>query len=155
MQKQNSYNALLIKRKNKSNNLIFERLNIQYKGELEQLYKYLNCTDIDIQERVINNKIFDFIFDGEYLINGKSQNYKNAVAIGTKNGEPLEIIYGHLIICGCGSENGYETSLTETDINDILKASADIEHIPTKSKYQMINYCFEIEQKSIKESAQA
>ena len=138
--------ALKIARKENTNDLIFERLEIVRDNELNTFYKELNCNEIDIQERFINGKLYDFVFDGEYMINGKSQEPKNAVAFGTRNGELLKIIFGNLIICGTADQNGAETDLNESDINNILTAiqyliSAD------NTRLQAINYTFENESK--------
>ena len=74
------YKGLLIKRKENTNLLIFEKIEIERLKSLEILYKYLDCDTIDIQERIINNKIYDFIFDDEYLLNGKTEKPQNIIA---------------------------------------------------------------------------
>ena len=140
MNKSKTYKGLLIRRKDKSKYLIFEKVEIARANSLEQLYFYLRCDNIDIQERYINNKIYDFIFDGEYLINGKSQEPQNAVAMGEYNGKLQEVIFSDLLIVGVADQNGAETSLKESDINNILKSLLFVEHSPTNKHYQCLRY---------------
>lgn len=115
----NQYKGLLIMRKENTNKLMFSRVSINRKSALEELYKILECDTIDIQERYINNKIYDFIFDDEYLINGKSQKAENIRAFATQKDQLIEIIFGNLFICGIANEKGEETDLNEEDINNI------------------------------------
>ena len=138
--------ALKVARKDGTNELIFEKLEIVRDNELATYYKEIKCDTIDIQERYINNVLYDFIIDDEYLLNGKSQQPKNAVAFGTRNGELLEIIFGNYIICGIADDNGKETDLNDDDIENILSA---IQYLiaPNGDKYQAINYTFEKEYK--------
>ena len=138
----NTIRALLIKR-NKSNN----KLNIEdtiFIDTLDNLYKLLECSTIDIQVRYINGKPYDIIFDDEYMINGKSQEPKNALAIGTRKGEILEILFGNILICGLADQEGKETALTDSDIQNISK-SLRIASANNGEELQIINYNFEEE----------
>ena len=137
--------ALLFKRL-KNNDLSIE--DTIFIDNLDNFYKLLECERIDIQERYINGKIYDFIFDDEYLINGKSEKPQNAVAIGIdhngtiqKKGDILEVIFGHLIVCG-KAENGEETDLNKEDLisiyNALCIATDDKGH-----KLKMLKYGFD------------
>ena len=134
------YKGLLIARKEETNKLIFSRVSINRKNSLKELYKILNCDLIEIQERKINNKIYDFIFDEEFLINGKAQEPQNIIAFATHGNEPIEIIFGNLFICGVANEKGEETDLKEEDINNILNSLTFIKNKVNNEKYQVIKY---------------
>ena len=133
--------ALLIKRNKSNNKLIIE--DTKFIDTLDNLYKLLECSTIDIQERCINGIFYDFIIDDEYLLNGKSENPRNAVAIGTRKGEILEVIFHSVIICH-SNENGEETDLNEDDIKNISKALR-IASTDNGQELQIINYNFEEE----------
>lgn len=136
------YKGLLIER-NQSGNLLFSRISIKRKSALKELYNALQCDNIEIQERYINNKIYDFIFDGEYMINNKTESAENIRAFSLYNNEIIELIYGNLFICGVADSNGEETDLKESDINNILKAITFIKHEPTNKSYQVLKYDIE------------
>ena len=137
------YKGLLIERIKDKKNLQFSIVEINRAKSLQDLYGALNCKIIDIQERVINNKYYDFIFDDEFLLNMKDKT--DAVAFGTRNGEILEVIFGKLFICGLADETGQETSLNDNDIENILNSITEAEHKPTATKKDLIQYNFEIE----------
>ena len=139
----NYYKGLLIKRQKNTNKLLFQRVEIDRKKSLDLLYMFLECETIDIQERYINNKIYDFIIDDEFLLNGKSEKKENIIAVGNKNNKILEAIFYSLLIVGKADENGKETDLTESDIDNILNSLVYVENQTTKEKYQVINYTFE------------
>ena len=143
----NSIRALLIKRNKKNNSLIIE--DMVFIDTLDNLYKLLECELIEIQERLINGKLYDFIFDEEYLLNGKSQEPTNAVAFGIddkgtiqKKGDILEVIFGNLIICGIANDKGEETSLNEEDIKAIYKSQA-IAKTTKGEQLNIIKYTFD------------
>ena len=138
----NTIRALLIKR-NKTNNKLHIEDTI-FIDTLDNLYKLLECSTIDIQVRYINGKPYDFIFDDEYLLNGKSQEPRNAIAIGTRKGEILEVIFYSLLICGLADQEGKETALTDSDIQNISK-SLRIASANNGEELQIINYNFEEE----------
>ena len=139
----NQYKGLLIMRKENTNKLMFSRVSINRKSALEELYKILECDTIDIQERYINNKIYDFRFDDEYLINGKSQKAENIRAFATQKDQLIEIIFGNLFICGIANEKGEETDLNEEDINNILSAIEYIKNNNDNKNYQALKYSIE------------
>ena len=135
----NYYKALLIKRF-KDNDLIFERLEINRESSLKELYKYLECDTIDIQERKINGKIYDFIIDDEFLINGKANKPENLTAFYEDNNEIKELIFSNLIICGQADDNGKETDLNEEDITSILKSLVYIRNKTNNEFYRVLKY---------------
>lgn len=136
----NSIRALLLKRNQKTKQLIIE--DMVFIDTLDNLYKLLECKTIDIQVRYINGKPYDLIFDDEYLINGKSQEPLNVVALGTRNNDILEAIFGNLIICGIANDKGEETSLNENDIKAIYKAQK-IAETNDKKTITILSYNFE------------
>lgn len=146
----NTYKGLLIKRKEGTNQLLFEEIEINRNKSLEELYQYLDCSTIDIQTRYINNRLYDFIFDDEYIINGKAQDPNKAVAIGSQKAELLEIIFGTLFICGLADEEGRETDLTQEDIFNITHAIRYFYNTKAKKSYQTINYHFKYTPKATK-----
>ena len=116
---------------------------------LDNLYKLLDCSTIDIQVRYINGKAYDFIFDDEYLLNGKSEQPQNAVALGIdhtgnlqKKGDIVEVIYGRLIVCGLADTNGQETDLTKDDLISIYTAICYAQD-NKDHKLKMLKYGFE------------
>ena len=136
----NSIRALLIKRDTAKKGLIIE--DTIFIDTLDNLYKLLECSTIDIQVRYIDGKPYDLIFDDEYMINGKSQEPKNCVALGTRKDEILEAIFGNLLICGIANDKGEETSLNDYDIKAIYK-SQKIAQTNDKNELAIINYHFE------------
>lgn len=135
----NFYKALLIK-PYKENDLIFERVKVHRNNSLKQLYELLNCERIDIQERKINNKIYDFIFDDEYMINGKSEQAENITAFSEHNGQIIEIIFSNLIICGVADDEGKETDLNEENIKEILNSLVFIKNKTNNEHYRVLKY---------------
>lgn len=133
--------ALLIKRNQETKHLIIE--DTTFIDTLDNLYKLLECDTIDIQERYINGKLYDFIVDDEYLLNGKSEKPSNAVAIGTRKGEILELVFYSMIICK-SNDKGEETSLNDEEIKDITTALMYAES-KKGDKLEIIHYTFEKE----------
>lgn len=140
--KNGHYKGLLIKRNLETKNLDFKSVEIDRDKSLETLHDLLECDTIDIQERIINNKIYDFIIDDEYLLNGKSDKISELIAVGLDNGEILEEIYHSLIICGQANENGEETDITEEDIKTILNKALGIATLKNAEELQVIGYEF-------------
>jgi len=96
---------------------------IDFIDDLETYYNLIICDNIDIQERKINGKIYDFIIDDEYMLKEDKNTIERISAIErTQN----EILYNRFMILGQADENGQETSLNEEDINNILKSRAYI-----------------------------
>lgn len=102
--------GLLVRKAENKKDLIIEEKT--FKDTLENLYKLVNAHPIDIQERYIANKCFDFIFDDEYLSRGYDIKDTTALEISTSQ----EAILGNFLIVGKADELGRETSLTSEDI---------------------------------------
>lgn len=154
MKKSKTYKALLIERKPNEegepaedrNRLLFSLIDINRTKALQELYKHLKCDTIDIQERYINGRVYDFIIDDEYMLNGKSKEPINCIALGNRKGQILEVIFGALIICGLADEDGAETSLTERDLENIIDHGRTYaRNSKTGEAYEVINYTFEDE----------
>lgn len=80
---------------------------------LDDYYKIIKCSYIDIKEYEVGGKYYSFIYDDEFLYNGKSY-----VTIADKEGNPM--LAGNVYICGLADEEGADTSLTVEDIQNIL-----------------------------------
>lgn len=145
-----TYKALLITRENKEQELTFMWLEITKEKSLQELYKYLECERIDIQERYINNKCFDFIFDDEFLINGKAEDSTNALAIGIYQDEIKEMYFHKLIICGMANDSGEETDLKVEDIETIYNAIKPIYNNKLNKYFNLLVYQFEPEEEGTK-----
>lgn len=140
--------ALLIERDKESNELVFDVLEINRAIALNEYYKYLECDTIDIQERYINGKVYDFIFDDEYLINGKAKEPVNMVAFGILDDKLQELIFGKLIICNIADENGEEVSLEDEDLENIIfNGQGQLSNNKNGNKYFAIQYAFTDEKK--------
>lgn len=144
MKKSKTYKGLLIERKEgEDNRLIFSLIDINRDNSLAEIYEALKCDTIDIQERYINGETYNFIIDDEYLLNGKSQEPKNAVAIGTHEGKIQEVIYGSLFICRQADKDGAKRSLRNKDIGDILENGRIwAKNEKNGQEYEMIGYTF-------------
>lgn len=84
---------------------------IETDGGLDEWYRLLNCSMIDIQTRQINGKYYDFICDDEALEKPRAK-----ITALDKEGQPQ--LVGNLIICNYDGEGG-ETSLTDDEIKAI------------------------------------
>lgn len=93
---------------------------IYFIDDLETIYKMLNCELIDIQERIINNKIYDFICDDEMLL--KEPKQKQIIATDETG---KEIFYKYLLILG-QAKNKAEQSLAYDDISAIIRSTKTI-----------------------------
>ena len=83
---------------------------------LEEYYKLLNCSTIDITSRQIEGKYFDIVCDDEGLFNEPVK-----VSALDSNGEPA--LVGSLLFCNYDGDGG-ETSLTDEDIALLRKHTA-------------------------------
>lgn len=79
---------------------------------LKTFKKILQCDRIDIIERYTGDYLFDFVIDDEgALIDGnKASGYCM---------DAVDMIYGNMIICGCGAADGQEHGLSDEEINAI------------------------------------
>ena len=82
-------------------------------ANLDSYYKHLDCTTIDIVSRTIGGKRFDIICDDEGL-------FKEDVRISALDRDYQPMLVGNLFICKHDA-NGYEISLTDKEIDHILR----------------------------------
>ena len=94
----------------KEKGLIVEEVSL--KDTLEDYYRLLKCSLIDIQVRKISGREYDFIFDEEFLYSGHEPTEITGVEISYNQ----ETILGNLLILGLADSEGRETSLTDNDI---------------------------------------
>ena len=82
---------------------------------LEQYYKLLDCSLIDITNQKIGDKYYDIIFDDEFM-----DNPKKIPSAATATGNP--VLFGSLLICNYDYEidDGNESGLTRSDIINII-----------------------------------
>lgn len=81
---------------------------------LEEYYKYLNCSTVDITSRKIGGKWFDIIADDEGL-------YKENPIVSALTSDNEPALVGNLLFCNYDAETGAEISLTEADIEYLEK----------------------------------
>lgn len=117
----------LLIRPNETNGKLYIN-QIDFIDNLQAYYHVLKCERIDIQERKINGRIYDFIIDDEYLLKEPKESQISAIEL-TQN----EILFNRFIILGKANKEGQETSLTDEDIQSILKSLAYI-NIGTKEE---------------------
>lgn len=139
IEKQNLFkkgNIRLVKPREEENGVIVRRgvlisqngaFLVHYTDDLQTLYKMLDCRVIDIITRDICKKPFDLIVDDEGLM--KDDNFLTALC--SKNGKPLETLYGNILICGLADENGDLTDISGMDLERIVTQLAKA----PKSKY--------------------
>ena len=102
---------------------------IETEGGLENYYKILNCSLIDITERKIDGQYFDIICDDEGLF--KEGNQVSAVS---EDGRPQ--LVGNILICNHDGEGG-ESGLSDEDLEKVSKRLA-IATSPDGEKYHVI-----------------
>lgn len=86
---------------------------LEIEPKLQNYYDLIGCNLIDIVSRKLGDKYYDIICDDEGLL-------KENPIISALDSDKHCALVGNLIICHCDSE-GYETSLTDEDIEDIMK----------------------------------
>lgn len=81
---------------------------------LDDLYKNINCTNIDIAQRLIGGRMYCIICDDEGC-------YRDGVvytAVCPEN--PYADIPGHIVVTGPADRNGDLTSITNEDVSNII-----------------------------------
>ena len=81
-------------------------------NDLESFYKILDCSTIDIVQRMINGKAFDIVCDDEALLK-----YDPTPSAVRKDGKVM--LFGNLFICNHYKE--YLTSLSKEDCKFIFE----------------------------------
>ena len=92
---------------------------IKTPGGLNEWYKLIGCSMVDIQERYIDGHAYDFITDDEALYKGGAK-----VSGLDKDGQPHFV--GNMVICRC-DEEGNETGLTDEDIKRLYTHAVILE----------------------------
>lgn len=89
---------------------------IEIENTLEAKYAALDCDLIDIQERYINGRLFDLIFDDESTL-------RNGLKIAAECSDyPQERITGRIMVCRSGNKDGEEHGLKKEDFKIIEAA---------------------------------
>lgn len=86
---------------------------------LEDFYKALNCSTIDIVTRKINGKVYDIVCDDEGLLR------ENPIVTAI-NGKGGTMLVGNLFICN--HEGSHLTSLSKEDVTNIMYSSGMLIH---------------------------
>lgn len=85
---------------------------VEFEANLDEYYRLLDVTCIDIVERKIGGKYYDIICDDEGLL--KDDIIKSMISSRSET-----MLVGNLLICNSDDE-GYEQSLSDEDIKNIL-----------------------------------
>ena len=84
---------------------------------LEEYYKYLNCSVIDITNRKVGGKWFDIIVDDEGML-------KENPIVSALDSDMQPALVGNLLFCNWDGETGEEISLSDDDIKHLEKYTA-------------------------------
>lgn len=82
---------------------------------VEEFYKLLHCTTIDIVQRIIGDRWYDIVCDD----NGTFVENPRISAVDSKG---QIMLVGNLLICGLADADGVLTSLSEEDIEHIKES---------------------------------
>lgn len=82
---------------------------------VEEFYKLLHCTTIDIVQRIIGDRWYDIVCDD----NGTFVEDPRISAVDSKG---QIMLVGNLLICGLADADGVLTSLSEKDIEHIKES---------------------------------
>lgn len=82
---------------------------------VEEFYKLLHCTTIDIVQRIIGDRWYDIVCDD----NGTFVEDPRISAVDSKG---QMMLVGNLLICGLADADGVLTSLSEEDIEHIKES---------------------------------
>ena len=82
---------------------------------VEEFYKLLHCTTIDIVQRIIGDRWYDIVCDD----NGTFVEDPRISAVDSKG---QIMLVGNLLICGLADVDGVLTSLSEEDIEHIKES---------------------------------
>ena len=87
---------------------------IEIERNLDTYYKLIGCQCIDIVTRSIGGKLYDIICDDEGLFYDKPK-----ISAIDKHFQPM--LVGNLIITGVANNAGNLTSLTDDDVEHVMK----------------------------------
>lgn len=85
---------------------------VNIEPDLEAYYKALGCQTIDIQERTIEGKAFDFICDDEAFL------YEEPAVVSVRSKDSRYNLVNSVIVCRC--EEGEEVGLTDEECKLVL-----------------------------------
>lgn len=89
---------------------------------VEEFYKLLHCTTIDIVQRIIGDRWYDIVCDD----NGTFVEDPRISAVDSKG---QIMLVGNLLICGLADADGVLTSLSEEDIGHIKESIQKVETV--------------------------
>ena len=98
-------------------NKVRKAVEIDDDNHLQEYYKYLNCSIVDITSRKVGGKWFDIIADDEGML-------KENPIVSALDSNTQPALVGNLLFCNYDSETGEEVSLTDDDIEHLEKYSA-------------------------------
>ena len=94
-------------------NRVHKAVEIDDENRLEEYYRLLNCSLIDITSRKVGGVSFDIIVDDEGLL-------KDSPIISAFDPDGQPALAGNLLFCKYDGEGG-ETSVTQEDIDHLEK----------------------------------
>jgi|GEM_PF-913033 len=97
----------------------------EIEDSLETYYDILDCDCIDITSRLIGGKMYDIVCDDEGLL--KDMPVPSALSIVDEHNARAEL-FGKLFICHGNDETGELESLTQSEIDDLLRRVVSIEY---------------------------
>lgn len=103
-------------------NQTIDKAELPMNHTLDDIYKMLKCEVIDIVERKVGEKCFDFIVDDNGLL---KPDRKVAVAVRQKKFGVCEELVGNVFICS-HNDDGELLSISEQDIEYIKKHTAHL-----------------------------
>lgn len=101
--------AFLIDVKNKTSR------ELTINDSLDEFYKVLDCTTIDITSREIGGNYYEIVCDDEGL-------FAENPIVSAIDSKYKPTLVGNLLIFGVGDENGELQSLTDEDVDTIKKS---------------------------------
>lgn len=95
---------------------------------LSEFYRIIDCSHIDIVQRVFNDRIFDIVLDDEGLLKANEKGDLPTSWWQNENFTPNhEGLFGVLILCHCDNEG----NLTSATAEDLLAVEQCYHVIPT------------------------
>lgn len=109
---------------------------VEIPDELDEYYRILNCTCIDIVVRRIGRKNFYIVCDDEAL-------FKEPQKISAINNLGQPMLCGNLFIVG-GEVEGINGNLTSLELSEAVYVTGKIQHMGTRkfpAGYPMLTQC--------------
>lgn len=108
-----------------------------FEDNLNNIYKLLECSTIDMIIRKINGRMLTLIVDDEYLISDKPIDAPMGVFVAHPSREQL---FGNILITGLCDIDGNLTSLDHTDINAILWSIYHVGTLESENYFETLGY---------------